>query len=202
MKKFNGYNEAKKQAQFTGSAKLPAGAYVAKVQKVRFEEGQNGNSDRIVLAFDIAEGEHKDFFKNAFDADTREDKKWKGIARIYVPADDGSEKDNWSKKAFARWTNAFEDSNNGYSWDWDEKKWQGLRVGIIFREVGNVIEGKEVTYTEVSAPCSVDQAQKGTFWNGFLDFKAKNGYTGNKSASNSATNDFMNVSDDEEEIPF
>lgn len=61
MKQFNGFDEAKKAAQFTASAKLPEGAYVAKILGVKFEEGQNGLSDRIAIQFDIAEGEYKDF---------------------------------------------------------------------------------------------------------------------------------------------
>lgn len=32
---------------------------------VRYENGQNGNSDRIVIQFDIAEGEQKDFLRSS-----------------------------------------------------------------------------------------------------------------------------------------
>ena len=62
-----------------------------------------------------------------FESNTSEDKKWKGKATIYCPKDDGSEKDEWTRKNFARWTNAFEDSNPGYKWDWDEKKLKGKK---------------------------------------------------------------------------
>ena len=63
MKKFSNYDDAKKAAQNTGGAKLPAGAYVCKIMGVRYEEGQDGKSDVLVLQFDITEGEQKDFFK-------------------------------------------------------------------------------------------------------------------------------------------
>lgn len=206
MKKFNGYDEAKEQATYQGSAKLPKGAYIAKINNVRYEEGQDGNSDRIIVAFDINEGEYKDFFKTQYDANTAEDKRWKGTARIYVPSDDGSEQDGWTKKAFARWTDALEKSNTKYTWDWDEKKWKNKLIGLIFRETGTVIEGREVVYTEVSAPCSTADAKNGTFWDGYLKFKAKNGYTGKASASASNNADidgFMAIPEGtEEEIPF
>lgn len=95
MKSFNGYDEARKQADVVGSAKLPAGAYVCKIKQVRYETTDNG--DRIVVAFDVAEGEYKDFFQKQFDENTNEDKKWKGKTNIFVPKDDGSEKDGYTK---------------------------------------------------------------------------------------------------------
>lgn len=206
MKQFNGYDEAKKEAAYQGSTKIPTGAYICKISNVRYEEGQDGFNDRIIVAFDVAEGEHKDFFKKQYEANTDENKKWKGTARVRVPSDDGSEQDGWAKKQFARWTNALEQSNAKYTWDWDEKKWKNKMIGIIFREVGTVIDGREVTYMEVSAPCSTLDAKNGTFWDGYLKFKAKNGYSGKAAAStsdNSDINDFMAIpAGTEEEIPF
>ena len=67
MKAFNGFDEAKKAAQYSGGAQLPAGAYVCKILNVKFENGTNGSSDMIAIQFDIAEGEQKDFFKNQYD---------------------------------------------------------------------------------------------------------------------------------------
>lgn len=204
MKKFNGYDDAKKAAQYAGSAKLPAGAYVAKIEAVKYESMTWG--DVITVRFDIAEGEFKGFFAEQFKNNTSEDKKWKGTARISVPKDDGSEKDGWTKNAFARWTDAFEKSNKGYTWDWDESKWKGLMVGLVYRNAGNVIDGREVTYTEVAFACDVDTVRSGNAPE--AKFKAKNGYTGNGSASNGGSSSgssegWMNVSDSaEEEIPF
>ena len=130
MKSFNGYDDAKKAAQVSALAKLPVGAYVCKVKEVRYESLDWG--DKIVLAFDIHEGEYKDFFAKQFEANTSEDKKWKGKVNIFVPKDDGSEKDGYTKRSFAGWTDSFEKSNKGYSWDWDEKKWKNKLVGIVF----------------------------------------------------------------------
>lgn len=200
MKAFNGFDEAQKSARFMGSAKLPEGAYIAKIMNVKYVAGENGNSDRIDIQFDIADGEYKGFFKKQYEENTQEDKKWKGKTSVYVPKDDGSEKDEWTKKTFAKWTNALEDSNDKYKWDWDEKKWKGLSVGLMFALTGNVIEGKEVTYTEVRYPMSVEDTKKDVK---IPAIKKRNGYTGNGNSSASSNNDFVNIPDGiAEEIPF
>lgn len=200
MKKFKGYDAARERANFAGTSKLPIGGYVMKIQDVRYEEGTDGNSDKIVVAYDVAEGDYKDFFKKQFEENANEDKKWKGKAIIYVPRDDGSKKDEWTQNTFAKWTAAFEDSNDGYKWDWKEEKWKGLLVGIVYGETGTVIEGKEVTYTEARYPIAVQSIRDNKFK--AARFKAKNGYTGTANSAGSA-NDFVSIPEGtEEEIPF
>lgn len=204
MKQFNGFDEAKKAANYTGSAQLPVGAYICKVLGVRYRENENG-SDAIDIQFDITEGDCKDFFKTQYDNNTSDDKKWKGKTTIYVPTDDGSEKDTWTKNNFARWTNAFETSNKGYAWDWDENKWKGKAIGLVFGPTGTVIDGKEVLYTEVHGCCSVSEVKEGTFYNKLLDLRKKNGYTGNGANTSVKTDSegFMSIPDDAPtEIPF
>ena len=58
MKKWNGYEDTQ---AYSENEKLPAGGYVLKIQNVRLDEGKNGNSDVLVIAFDIAEGEQAGF---------------------------------------------------------------------------------------------------------------------------------------------
>lgn len=207
MKQFNGYDKAQENARFTGAERLPIGAYVCQIKNVQYVPGENGNSDRIDVLFDITEGDYKDFFKKQYDANTSEDKKWKGRKSIYVPKDDGSQKDDWTKNSFAKWTNSFEDSNSGYKWDWREEKWKGLFVGIVFGETGTVINGKEIVYTEPRFACDVKAVRAGTAAK--AKFVAKNGYTGNGSSDSGSSsgagssNDFLNVADGVvEEIPF
>lgn len=201
MKAFSGYEQAKEAARFFGSERLPIGAYVCQVKNVQYVAGENGNSDRIDILFDIAEGEYKDFFKKQYDANTSEDKKWKGRTSIYVPKEDGSEKDEWTKNSFAKWTNGFEDSNSGYKWDWKEEKWKGLLVGIVFGETGSVIDGREILYTEARFACAAEKVRNGSAPT--AKFKAKKGYTGNGNTS-APTDDagFMTVDPGESEVPF
>ena len=204
MKAFNNYDEAKKEAEKKPSEKLPAGAYVCKVQAVKYENTDWG--DRIALAFDIVEGEFAGFFQKKFEADTSEDKKWKGRVNIFCPKDDGSEKDKITKKSFASWTAAFEESNPGYKWDWDEKKWKDKLVGIVFGETGSVIDGREVLFTEPRFPVSVQTVRDGKAPT--AKFKAKNGYNGTGSGSGSGAasqeeiNSFMKITGGSEQLPF
>lgn len=202
MKQFKGYNEAKKAAQYTGG-RLPEGAYVCKILAVKYHESSDRN-DMIELSFDIVEGDQKDFFKNQYQNNQNEDRKWKGRKWIYVPSDDGSERDTWTKNSFAKWTDSLEKSNKGYSWDWDENKWTNKLVGIVFGTTGTVLNGKEITYTEARFPVDVETVRNGKAPS--AEFKAKNGYTGKKqTADDSVTNGtepWMPVDSDETELPF
>ena len=198
MKQFSGYDEAKKAAQSTAGAKLPKGAYVAEILGVKLETGANGNSDKLHVQFDIAEGEYEHFFRKQYEDNNSDDKKYKGKVAVWLPKDDGSERDNWTKNSFAKWPNALEESNEGYKWDWDETKWKGKKIGLVFREVGNVIEGKEVVYTEVAYPVSVEAVRTGKA--GEAKFKARNGYGEAKATGET---DFVNIPGGvDEEIPF
>ena len=204
MKQFGGYDDAKKQAQASGGiGKLPAGAYVCKVIGVKYEQGKDGYSDMIRLQFDVCEGDYKDFFHKQYEANTNEDKKYKGNATVYVPKDDGSEQDGWTKKSFAGWTNAFEESNPGYVWDWDEKKWKNKIIGIVFGETGTVINGKEIVYTEARFGISAQKVRDGEA--PAAKFKAKNGYPseGGSASSGSDNNGFLNIPEGAvEDLPF
>ena len=201
MKALKDFDKARESARYTAGERLPIGAYVCKILNVKYVAGENGNSDRIDLLFDISEGEYQDFFKKQYDANTSEDKKWKGRKSVYVPNDDGSEKDNWTKNSFAKWVNGFEDSNDGYKWDWKEDKWKGLTIGIVFGETGTVIEGKEILYTEARFGTSAEKVRDGSAPK--AKFKAKNGYTGNGNSSAPTDNDgFMTVEPGETDIPF
>ena len=115
MKPFKDYD---KTQAYANREVLPPGGYVLKIGGVKYESG-SGRSDQIVLRFDIDEGEYNGYFQRNYDEQNTEDKKWKGTYRIWVPSDDGSEQDGWSKRRFKTIMNAFEDSNPGYSWDWD-----------------------------------------------------------------------------------
>lgn len=130
MKPFSNYNETQ---TFSERPSLPAGGYVAKIKKAAVRTYKNGEIEKLEIAFDIAEGEYKDFFANDLKAQTNEDKKWKGVLRLFIPADDGSDRDNKTKSIFKGNIEAVEDSNPGYHWDWEEKNLAGKTVGVIFR---------------------------------------------------------------------
>lgn len=193
MKKFNNYAETQSYQEFK---KLPVGGYVFKVQQVRFEEGTNGNSDRIILAGDIDEGDYKGYFKEQFDGNTSENKKWKGIITIYCPKDDGSEKDGWTKRAFKTIMENFEASNPGFHWNWDETKLKGLVIGAIYGEINTVIDGNQIKYVGQRTTTTVDNIRAGAY------SIPKPQYKNGASETPSTTEDFISVSSDDEELPF
>ena len=160
MKKFNDYETTQ---SYSNSEKLPVGGYVLKVANVRYEEGQNGNSDRIQLMFDIAEGEQKDFFRKQYDSQTSEDKKWKRTVAIYVPKDDGTEQDGWKVNAVNNLAASLEESNSGYTWDWDETKLKGKFLGFLVREFEWSMNGNFGVSTEASSCTDVESIRNGKF---------------------------------------
>ena len=67
--------------------------------------------DSLEISIDVAEGEFKDFYATDYRGQNQEDKKWRGVLRLYVPKDDGSDMDEWTKSKLKAATNAVEDSN-------------------------------------------------------------------------------------------
>lgn len=195
-----------------GGEQLPPGGYVCKIIGARQEEYSWG--DVVVIAFDINEGEQKDFYKKLFDADDREDKKWKGTYRLNVPKDDGSEKDGWTKRNFKTFTDALEDSNTGYRFDWDETKFKGKLFGATFATTFYQIKSSGTcgTYTAVYDICNTDKIHQKKYrkipelfvpkklHDTYEDWKAGNASSGSAATSD---NDFMDVpTGAEEEVPF
>lgn len=200
MKPIANYDSAKEEAKKMSAAspKLPVGGYVLKVESVRYEKGEEGKSDRIVLAYDIAEGDEKGFFKKQFDANTDENKKWKGTATIYVP-DESANNADWAVKKFAQTMNYFEDSNAGFVWDWDEKKLKGKLIGAIFGEVQKAIDGKDVTWVAFRWFAPVDEIRKNAY-----KIPDKKVFSSVSSESSTTTDsDFMDLGKDvKEDLPF
>lgn len=163
MKAFKDFDKV--QAAGTPRAKLPAGGYVGKVigAKVVEYNGRNGVFERLEIALDITEGEYAGYYKNDFDNNTNEDRKWRGVCRLYVPTDDGSDKDEITKRIFKGMVVAFEESNSSFHWDWDESKLKGLTVGMLVRDKEYDIEGRRGFAPEIFKLVDVDYIRKGKF---------------------------------------
>ena len=119
MRPFNNYETTQ---TISARAQLPVGAYICRILKAeeKVYNSSKGEWHKLEISFDISEGEHKDFYANDYKAQTGEDKKWKGVMRMNIPTDDGSEADGWAKRSFKTNILAIEDSNSGYHWDWNE----------------------------------------------------------------------------------
>ena len=162
MKKPSNWNDVKAAGE---RVKLPAGGYEAKIinAKVVNYEGSNGSYERLEIAVDITAGEYKDYYKQDFDSNTRDDRKWRGVARFYVPTDDGSEKDEYTKSVLKSVTDALEDSNKGYHWDWDETKLKGLKVGILVRDKEYEVDGRHGFSPEIFRFTDINRIKEGKF---------------------------------------
>ena len=162
MRAINNWNDVKASTDFTA---LPAGGYVCRIQgaKIRTFEGKNGSFERLEVAVDICEGEYKDHFRRDFDSQNTEDKKWRGVFRLYVPSGDGSDQDNWSAAKLKRFVNDVEDSNPGYHWDWEESKLKGKLVGLTFRREEWEYNGKTGWKTNPFQAYTVEDIRQNKF---------------------------------------
>ena len=196
MKKLNGYAQAK---AYTDIERLPVGGYVLKILNVDYKEYDWG--DVIILSFDIAEGEHKDFFKNNYSEQTGEDKKWKGTYRLNVPKDDGSEKDEWTMRRFKTIISNFEGSNVGYHWDWDEQKLKGKLIGALFNNKEYNFNNRSGFFTNCHSLVPVEKIRSGNF-EILADTLLKNG-SAFKAAPTDNDDGFMDIPEGaDEELPF
>ena len=135
MKPIANWNEVK---AFSAVQKLPAGAYIVKILDA-VEETIKSNKNGFVyhllkVSFDIADGEYIDYYAEDYRAQTSEDKRWKGTVNFFIPQGDGTEEDAKTARRFKSMTVAVEESNTGYTWNWDEKSLKGKTVGCVFRD--------------------------------------------------------------------
>ena len=154
------YNKSKRRVNYEA---LPKDAYVVKILGAKIDTWPSGGQ-YLNIAFDIAEGEYKDFFANEYRAQDREDKKWHGNYYLSIPTDDGSEKDGWTKRKFKTFTNAVEDSNAGYTWNWDENTLKGKLFGALYREKEfEGTSGDVITTTECGGSTDIASIRSGDF---------------------------------------
>lgn len=156
------FNDFDKTQAYSEAKQLPRGGYVCRIVGAKAEENSDGNQ-YVKIAFDIAEGEYKDFFQDKFDQNTNEDKKWSGVYTLNVPKDDGTEKDTWTKRRFKTFTNALEDSNDGYHFDWDEAKFKDKLVGMIFNYREYEFNGMTGMTPNVARVAAAEEIRKGDY---------------------------------------
>lgn len=195
MKKRNSFN---RENVYKEMEKLPAGGYVIKIINAKEEEFDWGS--RLAIAFDIEEGEYKGFYAKNFQQQTGEDKKWKGVFRLNIPKEDGSEQDAWTQKKFNTTIVNIEESNPGYFFDWDESKLKGKIVGALFNNKEYEYNGRSGFFTNCHSFVTAETIRSGKF-NIPKDTLLQN-RSGNAAVPTDADG-FMNIPDGvDEEIPF
>ena len=148
--------------------KLPAGAYVVKTQNARIDSyPKDGVSfEKLIIAFDIVEGDYAEHFKKIYDGTTGENKKWKGTIRLSIPGED-EDADSISNRMHKTCMTALEDSNPGWHHQWLEDsaqyaaQFKNLTVGAVFRDREYNFDGRQGMYTECLRFADVEKVRNG-----------------------------------------
>ena len=159
IKKFKDYDQTQAYGDYE---KLPKGGYVIQIKGV--ETRTNSNGEYLFISGDIYEGDYMQFFTREYRNQQSEDKKWHCNYLLNIPKDDGSEQDAWTKRRFKTFTEALEDSNDGYHFDWDETKFKGKLIGGLFNEREfETQQGQIRRATNWAGVTSVDKIREGKF---------------------------------------
>lgn len=193
IKRFGDYEKTQAYGDYEA---LPKGGYVVKI--LGAELCSNSVGQYVKISCDIAEGEYAGFYAKEYKTQQGEDKKWHCNYLLNIPNDDRSEKDNWTKRRFKTFTEALEESNPGYHFDWDEQKFKGKIAGGLFNEREyEKNDGSVGRATNLAAFCKVDKIRSG-------DYKLpKDKILSSNNSSRANSDDFMRVPDGlDEEMPF
>lgn len=193
MKAYKGF-ESKVMGDFE---QLPSGGYVCEIKQAEEIQNQRGGS-RLEISVDIAEGEYKGYFANMYKADTREDKKWRGKFIVFLPTDDGTEKDGWAKNRFNNIIGCIEEGNAGYHWDWNERGLRGKKIALVFRREEYAKNDGTTGWTVKPFKCiTIDKCREGKC--GKFDDKPLN--NGNAGGYAIGAPSFAELPDDDD-LPF
>lgn len=141
--------------------KLPVGAYVCTIKWAAVQASDYGT--QLCVLIDINAGEYAGYYQEDYNRNQRKDKKWKGVLRLWLPKEDGSDKDEWTKSILKGFVTAVEESNRGYKWDWNEKSLAKKEIGILFRNEEWEYEGKTGWATRPFRAISVDSVEDGSY---------------------------------------
>ena len=135
MNKPAGYEEAQVLGEYTP---INLGGHKLVIKQVEEVTASNGNQ-YLKVSFDTAKDDvQPNYYSIAYKNDTRDQKKWSGVATIF-PTD----KDGKTSKQFKTFCTAVEHSNNGFKMVWGEQFCNALKgkaVGGVFGEeeyIGN-----------------------------------------------------------------
>lgn len=139
---------------------LPAGAYVAVILGVKAEEDSKGQT--LTLQVDVTEGDYKGYYYKQYKAAEggKYPARYKGVFRMTAP-NPGSEYYEIQDRVFRSSIWAIEQSNQGYTWAWDETTLKNKMVGIVVRERDWEKDGLTGTTTEIGALTSVQKVREG-----------------------------------------
>ena len=160
MKAINNWDGVKANGDFES---LPAGGYICQIMSAKEVKNKNTSGTHIELMLEIADGDHKGFFERDYKAQSGEQKFWRGIMNQNIP-NESSDKYDTQCGFFKRFTDAIEDSNNGYHWDWNEVALKGKMCGCVFGQKEKQSQkGTIYAATYASEIVSVDTIKENKF---------------------------------------
>lgn len=162
INRFNDYEEIK---VYEGGAALEVGGYELKIIGAKVE--QYPTCEILKIAYDIINHEtYADYFKKKFESAKAQnpEAKWSGVFDVFLPKNDGSEKDQYTKQNFKRFITSVEQSNQGYVWNWDENSLKGKMFGGIFgREEFETKDGQRKFAVKCRFPRSIETIRSGNY---------------------------------------
>ena len=117
--------------------RLPVGGYVVEIKRLEETTTPKTNTPMVVVWFDIAEGNYKDFFAKQYRRDkSREvtsgrEARWRGTYNVFPYTNEGL-----TNPSFKGLLVCVEKSNYGFkvSWPLNLELFKGKKVGLLFRE--------------------------------------------------------------------
>lgn len=162
IKKFNDYDSIQ---VYEGGAGIEPGGYELKIIGAKVE--QFTNCEILKIAFDIVnDAKYAGYYSTRFKAAKAQNAsaKWSGVFDVFLPKDDGTENDGYTKQAFKRFITSVEKSNSGYTWNWDETSLKDKVFGGVFgREQFKTKEGDLKFAVKCRFPRSIDSIRSGDF---------------------------------------
>ena len=126
MEKIENWNEVEAKGMEDFKA-LPIGAYECVIRKAEVYTNPNNGKESFKVQVDIASGEYKGYFQQRYDNDTRSDKTWDNNSTRYL----AFQGDNVSY--FKGFITCVENSNAGYTWNWDEETLTGKKICGVYQ---------------------------------------------------------------------
>ena len=134
---------------------LPVGAYECIIRKAEVYKNPNSGKESFKVEVDIANGEYKGYFQKRFDNNTNSAKTWDNNSTRYL----AFQGDNIAY--FKGFITCVENSNPGYTWDWDETKLTGKRVcGVYQYEEYEKQDGSRAVKVRLSKFRSLDKMKE------------------------------------------
>ena len=198
INKFNGYDKL----QVTeGGAALEPGGYELRIIGAKVE--QFTNCQILKVAFDIVNNDkYAGFYSTRFKAAKAQNAnaKWGGVFDVFIPKDDGTEYDGYTKQAFKRFITSVEKSNEGYIWNWDENSLKDKMFGGLFgKEQFKTNEGNLKFAVKCRFPRSIESIRSGDF--SIPEDKLYKEKTGTNATAFGNLNDYEVLADGNE-VPF